>query len=216
MREYGVDGQLLGAIKSFYCLPEVCVQVNGKQSNPFHVGVGLRQGFVLSPLLFIVYMNWIDKSGQADECATIGNCKISRQLFADDLVLLSSTESGLQRALNSFADACNTGRMKIIMAKTELLHLSRNPDQCLLQVTRATLKHMQKLNYLGIAFTSDERQDGELDTRNGQASAVMRALHYLAVIKRELSKKAKLSIFNSWVMTESIFFMEDRMCKRPK
>ena len=96
LQEYGVNGQLLRAIKSFYCRPEVCVRVNGKQSKPFHVGVGLRQGCVLSPLVFIVYMNWIDKCSQADECATIGNCKISRLLFADDLVLLSSTESGLQ------------------------------------------------------------------------------------------------------------------------
>ena len=41
-------------------------------------------------LLFIVFiiMNWMDKCSQADECATIGNCKISRLLFADDLVLL--------------------------------------------------------------------------------------------------------------------------------
>ena len=51
LQEYGVDGQLLRAIKSFYCRPEVCVRVNGKQSKPFHVGVGLRQGcvFVTSP-----------------------------------------------------------------------------------------------------------------------------------------------------------------------
>ena len=181
LQEYGVDGQLLRAIKSFYCRPEVCVRVNGKQSKPFHVGVGLRQGCVLSLLLFIVYMNWIDKCSQADECATIGNCKISRLLFADDLVLLSSTESGLQRALNSFADACNTAGMKISTAKTEVLHLSRNPDQW---------------------------------ARIGKASAIMRALHYSVVMKRELSKKAKLSIFKavfvpiftygheSWVMTE--------------
>ena len=69
-------------------------------------------------------MNWIAKCSQADECTTIGNSKISRRLFADDLVLLSSTESGLQRALNSFADACNTAGMKIRKAKTAVLHLS--------------------------------------------------------------------------------------------
>ena len=212
MQGYGVDGQLLRAIKSFYCRPEVCVRVNGKQSKPFHVGVGLRQGCVLSPLLFIVYMNWIDKCSQADVCATIGNCKISRLLFANDLVLLSSTESGRQRALNSFADACNTAGMKISTAKTEVLHLSRNPDQCVLQVNGATLKQVEKFNW--VAFTSDGRQDEELDTRIGKASAVMRALHYSVVMKRELSKKAKLSIFKtvfvpiltygheSWVMTE--------------
>ena len=160
-------------------------------------------------------MNWIDKKcSQADECATIGNCKISRVLFADDLVLLSSTESGLQHTLNSFADACNTAGMKISTTKTEVFHLSRNPDQCVLQVNGATLKQVEKFKYLGVAFTSDGRQDEELDTRIGKASVVMRALHYSVVMKRELSKKAKLSVFKavfvpiltygheSWVMTE--------------
>ena len=55
LHEYSVDGQLLRAITSFYCQPEVCVRVKGKQSKPFHVGIGLRQGCVLSPLVFIVY-----------------------------------------------------------------------------------------------------------------------------------------------------------------
>ena len=63
----------------------------------------------------------------------IGNCKISRLVFTDDLVLLFLTESGLQCALNSFGDACDTTEMKISTAKTEVLHGSRNPDQCVLQ-----------------------------------------------------------------------------------
>ena len=29
LQEYGVNGQLLRAIKLFYCRPEVCVRVNG-------------------------------------------------------------------------------------------------------------------------------------------------------------------------------------------
>ena len=214
LQEYGVNGQLLRAIKSFCHRPEVCVQVNGKQSKPFNVAIGLRRGCILSSLLFIVYMNWIDKCSQADECATIANCKISRLLFADDLVLLSSTEFGLQCALNSFADACNTAGMKISMAKTEVVHLLRNPDQCVLQVNGATRKQVEKFKYLVVAFTSDGRQDEELDTQIGKAGAVMRALHYFVVMKRELSKKAKLSIFGavfvpiltygheSWVMTK--------------
>ena len=57
----------------------------------------------------------------------------------------------------------------------EVLHLSRNPDQCVLQVNGATLNHVETFKYLGVAFASDERQDEELDTRIGKASAVMRA-----------------------------------------
>ena len=155
-------------------------------------------------------------AGPADECATTGNCKISRLLFADDLVLLSSTESGLQRVLNIFADACNTVGIKAGTVKTEVLHLSRNPDQCVLQVNGATLKQVEKFKYLGVAFTSDRKQDEELDTRIGKARAVVRALHYSVVTKRELSKTGKLSVFKtffapiltcgheSWVMTEGV------------
>ena len=80
----------------------------------------------------------------------------------------------------------------------------------------ATLKQVEKFKYLGVSFTSDGRQDEEFDTRIGKASAVMRALHYSVVLKRELSKKSKLSIFKavfvpiltygheSWVITKRV------------
>ena len=197
LREYGIEGQLLRAIKSLYCRPEVCVWVNGKQAKPFHVCVGLWQRCVLSPLIIIVCMNWIDKCSQADECATIGNYKISCLLLADDFVLLPSTESGLQRAINNFADACNTARMKIRMDKTEVLQLPGNPYQCVLQVKGTTLEQVEKFKYLGVAFTSDERQDKELDTQLRKAGAVMRALHNSVVMRREWSKQEKVSIFET-------------------
>ena len=87
----------------------------------------------------------------------IKSCKISRLLFPQDLVLLSSIEFDLLRTLDSFADACDAAGMKISTAKTEVLHFSKNPDQCLLQVNDATLKHVEKFNYLGVVFTRDER-----------------------------------------------------------
>ena len=68
-----------------------------------------------------------------------------------------------QRTLNSFADACNTAGMKISTAKTEVLHLSRNLDQCVLQVIGATLKLAEKFKYRGVTLTSDGMQDEKLD-----------------------------------------------------
>ena len=44
------------------------------------------------------------------------------------------------------------------------------------------MKKVEKFKYLGVAFTRDGRQDDELDTRIGKASAVMRALHYTVVV----------------------------------
>ena len=59
-------------------------------------------------------------------------------------------------------------------------------------------KQVEKFKYPKVAYSQvTERQDEELDTRICKASAVMRALNYSAVTKRELSKKAKLSIIKT-------------------
>ena len=68
----------------------------------------------------------MDKLSQTDECVTIGRCKISRLLFADDLVLLASSESGRQHALNDFVAACDIAGIKFSISKTEVLQLSEN------------------------------------------------------------------------------------------
>ena len=75
---------------------------------------------------------------------------------------------------------------------------------------------LEKFLGVGVAFTSDGRQGNELDTRIGKDCAVIRALRYSVIIKRELSKKAKLLIFKtaivpilthaheSWVITKRV------------
>ena len=59
--------------------------------------------------------------------------------------------------------------MKISTAMTEVLHLSIKPVQCSLQVGGAKLKQVEKFKYLGVAFTSDETQDEEMDIRISKA-----------------------------------------------
>ena len=73
---------------------------------------------------------------------------------------------------------------------------------------------MEEFKYLVILFTSEGRMEREVDRRIGAASAVMRALNRSVVVKKELSRKAKLSIYWSiyvptltyghelWVMTK--------------
>ena len=116
--------------------------------------------------------------------------------FADDLVLLASSESGLHHALSGFSAACDIAGMKTSASKTEVLHLSRNPVM-FSAIWQNVIEAVEKFNYLGIAFTSDGIQSKELDVQSGKASVVMRALHRSVVIKRELSRKVKLTVFKS-------------------
>ncbi len=53
----GVGGQLMKEIKAFYRVANACVKVDGELSDSFAVGVGVRQGCVMSPWLFNIFMD---------------------------------------------------------------------------------------------------------------------------------------------------------------
>jgi len=66
-------------------------------------------------------MNWTNSHSRVDKSVTVGSCKIS--LFADDLVLLASSESDLQHALDRFSAACDQVGMKISTKKSDVYHV---------------------------------------------------------------------------------------------
>ena len=59
LRMYGVGGELLKAVQSFYIDSRASVGVGNYISEWFPVNVGLRQGCVMSPWLFNVYMDGV-------------------------------------------------------------------------------------------------------------------------------------------------------------
>ena len=59
LRVYGVRGKLLKAVQRFYVDSRACVRVGNEVSEWFPVNVGLRQGCVISPWLFNVYMDGV-------------------------------------------------------------------------------------------------------------------------------------------------------------
>ncbi|KAK3530886.1 hypothetical protein QTP70_004401 [Hemibagrus guttatus] len=94
--------------------------------------------------------------------------------------------------------------------------LDRKKVACTLQVGGEVLTQVEEFKYLGVLFTSEGRMDREIDRWIGAAAAVMRSMYRSVVVKKELSRKAKLSIYQSiyvptltyghelWVMTESV------------
>ena len=55
-RVYRVGGKLLKAVQSFYVDSRACVRVGNDMSEWFPANVGLRQGCVMSPWLFNIYI----------------------------------------------------------------------------------------------------------------------------------------------------------------
>ena len=85
-----------------------------------------------------------------------------------------SSEYGLQHESNAFCSYMKHENQHF----HRILHPLRNPVGCSLQNGGISLKPSEKFIYLGDTFTSDGKQDKELDVKLGKASAVMRALHY--------------------------------------
>ena len=64
-----VGGKLLKAVQSFYVDSSACVRVENDESEWFLVNVEYRQGYVMSPWLFNVYMDGVIREVNAWERA---------------------------------------------------------------------------------------------------------------------------------------------------
>ncbi|KAK3566846.1 hypothetical protein QTP86_004550 [Hemibagrus guttatus] len=132
-------------------------------------------------------------------------------------LLLAPSSLDLQHALGRFAAECEAAGMRVSTSKSEAMVLDRKKVACPLQVGGEVLPQVEEFKYLGVLFTSEGRMgDHEIDRRIGAAAAVMRPMYRSVVVKKELSRKAKLSIYQSihvptltyghelWVMTEKV------------
>ncbi|KAK3517264.1 hypothetical protein QTP70_001756 [Hemibagrus guttatus] len=214
--EYGVCGPLLRAVQSLYNRSRSLVRIASCKSDLFPVHVGLRQGCSLSPVLFIVFMDRISRCSQGLEGVRFGDYRISLLISADDVALLAPLSLDLQHALGCFAAECEVAGMSVSTSKSEAMALDQKKVACTLQVVGEFLPQVEEFMYLGVLFTSEGRMDREIDRWIGAVAAVMRSMYRSVVVKKELSRKAKLSIYQSiyvptltyghelWVMTERI------------
>ncbi|KAK3516227.1 hypothetical protein QTP70_006372 [Hemibagrus guttatus] len=213
--EYRVRGPLLRAVRSLYSQNRSLVRIASCKSDLFPVHVGLQQGCPLSPVLFIVLYR-ISRHSQGLEGVQFGDHRISSLIFADDVVLLAPSSLDLQHALGCFAVECEAAGMRVSISKSEAMVLDQKKVVCTLQVGGEFLAQVEEFKYLWVLFSSEGRMDCEIDRRIGAAAAVMQSMYQSVVVKKELSRKAKLSIYQSiyvptltyghelWVMTKRI------------
>ncbi len=102
-----------GVCRSLYDRSRSLVRIAGSKSDLFPVHVGLRQGCPLSPVLFIIFMDRISRRSQGPEGVGFGDHAISSLLFADDVVVLATSDQDLQHALGRFAAECEAVGMRI-------------------------------------------------------------------------------------------------------
>ena len=95
------------AVKSLYKDVHYAVRINGHQSDYFPVTTGVKQGCVLSPAVFAIYVNdLVDCIKQCNSGVMIMDQIIYILLFADDIAILAPTEDELQNMINCVHEYC--------------------------------------------------------------------------------------------------------------
>lgn len=96
-----VPGFIIRILMYWYSSQLIYVRWSGCMSAGFKVSNGVRQGGILSPHLFNLYMN--DLSSLLNDCDTgcyIGDCNVNHLMYADDLVLIAPSSKGLKNLLS--------------------------------------------------------------------------------------------------------------------
>ncbi len=119
----GIAGKFYWAIKNSLTNTSSCVRLNPRSgsSDFFDTPFGTRQGDVISPNLFSVYINDLLvelRSSKKDSDHIL--CNVFA--YADDLVLVSDSENDLQRLINVVHKWCLKWRLEVNLSKTKVVH----------------------------------------------------------------------------------------------
>lgn len=154
-----IPSHYVNLIEYMYFNQQTNVMFNSKLSRSWRVGCGVRQGGILSPLLFNIYINHVIE--------TISNIKVGCKLgttssniiaYADDMVLMSPTRKGLQVLIDKMASELDILGLKVNSDKTVCMSFNKsNKDFSHLKLyfKGTLLRNVKEFNYLGIILMTN-------------------------------------------------------------
>lgn len=113
LRRLGVEEWLVTVIRSMYEGVSTAVKTKDGESDGFEVKVGVHQGSVLSPLLFIIVLEALSK----EFCVGLP----WELFYADDLCLIAETEEELMKKIKCWKDAMKLKGLRVNMDKTKVM-----------------------------------------------------------------------------------------------
>ena len=97
----GIPIYIVRILIFWYTTPKMYVCWKNIMSKHFSVTKGVRQGGILSPYLFCVYMDDLsNKLNNVNTGCIIGSSLINHLMYADDLVLMAPSSMGLSMLLS--------------------------------------------------------------------------------------------------------------------
>ena len=168
-------------------------------SNLLPLNVGIAQGTVLGPLIFIFYIN--------DCTKVLSRAKIS--MFADDCILYycgnvwQNVYNTMQRELDRFVDWTTVNMLKLNGKKTQAMIIGtrsklskiKKPEAFL--ILNEEVKYVSKYNYLGITLDSELSL---VPLYKPIENRVINKVYILRKIRRHLTYKAAIQVYKQLIL----------------
>ena len=152
----GVPLYVVRILFFWYTCQTMYVRWNNVISRGFGVSNGVRQGGILSPYLFCVYMD--DLSNKLNDIK-VGATLINHLMYADDLVLLSPSAMGLSLLLSVYSAYGIEHDIKYNSAKSNVMILCCNKMKDIhipnFVLNNELLTRVTKYKYLGHCKSDD-------------------------------------------------------------
>merc|ERR1719273_111544 len=96
----GIKGKMWKTLKNFYRKTITRIRINGVMTEEFVTEKGVKQGGVLSPILFSIYRNeLIEELKDTEIGIELEEGRVNALFYADDIILISETREELQEMM---------------------------------------------------------------------------------------------------------------------
>ena len=183
---------------------DVVIKWNGviHYDSYFKVTRGTKQGSILSPTLFNIFLSELMEKLQSKQAGLrIGDKLYNSFAYADDITLFSYTIPGLQSLIDLCYSYSRTWRFKFGIAKSKCM-LSGYKPNCFSTPPEwfmgdQAMELVDNLDVLGVNFTSNMKYDIHINTRVQKCKRSMYALSNSGMRYPGLSSSTKSHLFRS-------------------
>ena len=169
----------------------------------FKTTVGVRQGCLLSPVLFNLFLEEIMAGIQDEHISTIsiGGRNLSNLRFADDIDLIAGSNDELQTLTNKLSSSASRYGMQISAEKSKIMINSNKRNlHSNIKLYGEKLEEVEQFIYLGATITKDGSSDSEIKIRLAQATSAMVRLTTIWNSK-DIRFKLKYNLYRSLVLS---------------
>ncbi|KAK1805428.1 hypothetical protein P4O66_019744 [Electrophorus voltai] len=210
LRAYGIPQRFVNIFQNLYISSSCCVRTDDGYTDFFNIETGVKQGCILSPILFLLTVDYVMKKAMMSPVTGIpwtNGSHLTDLDFADDIALLANTKPALQSITTCLEGEAEKVGLRINTDKTKVMRVNR---QTKVQITigQQTVEDIDEFTYLSsIVSNNDSGSEADVRCRFGKAAGVSQRLRRIWS-STTINTGIKMRLYSTIVIPTAIYASE--------